>query len=238
MHSYAMLKAVIFDFGQTLVDSADGFRTAEKEAQGKIFTHLGLSLRDDFLANYRRIRKTFHDRSNFSRNLIWHEIYHYYCLTPDPNLIEKWETEYWETVKAHTTLFPEAENVLQALSRLYKVALISNTQGQRATGTHRLSQFPDLETFFEVIIIAGEGDIPPKPAPEPFRLCLEKLQIAAAEAVFVGDDWRIDICGARDAGLHPVWLKHHSVRRNWPTKENSVPTITSLEQLLDLKKIL
>jgi phosphoglycolate phosphatase-like HAD superfamily hydrolase len=28
-----MIKAVIFDFGQTLVDSAGGFRKAEKEAQ-------------------------------------------------------------------------------------------------------------------------------------------------------------------------------------------------------------
>ncbi len=233
-----MIKAVIFDFGQTLVDSANGFRTAEKKAQDRLFAHIGLSLYDDFLANYRRIRKTFQDRSDFSRKSIWHEVYHYYCLTPDLNLLEKWETEYWETVKIHTTLFPEAENVLQALSRRYRVALISNTQGQRATGTHRLSQFPDLETFFEVIIIAGEGNIPPKPAFEPFRLCLEKLQIAASEAVYVGDDWRIDICGARDAGLHPVWLKHHTVHRNWPAQENSVPTITSLEPLLDLKKIL
>ena len=233
-----MLKAVIFDFGQTLVDSADGFRTAEKEAQGRLFAHLGLSLQDDFMVNYRRIRKNFQDRSDFSRKSIWHAVYHYYGLTPDPDLLEKWENEYWETVKAHTTLFPEVENVLQALSRRYRVALISNTQGQRATGTHRLSQFPDLETFFEVIIIAGEGNIPPKPDPEPFRLCLEKLQIAAPEAVYVGDDWRIDICGARDAGLHPVWLKHHSVRRNWPEGESSIEVITTLEALLNLENIL
>jgi len=232
-----MLKAVIFDFGQTLVDSAHGFRTAEKEAQGKLFTHLGLSLFHDFLANYRRIRKTFHDRSNFSRKLIWLEVYQYYDLTPDPDLLDKWETTYWETVKAHTTLFPEAEHVLQTLSRRYKVALISNTQGQRATGTHRLSQFPELEAFFEAIIVAGEGNIPPKPAAEPFRLCLQKLQIAASDAVYVGDDWRIDICGARDAGLHPVWLKHHTVRRSWPAQENSVPTITRLEQLLELENL-
>jgi hypothetical protein len=34
--------------------------------------------------------------------------------------------------------------------------------------------------------------------------------------------------------LYPVWLKHFSVRRNWPQVQTSVPVITSLKQLLDL----
>jgi FMN phosphatase YigB (HAD superfamily) len=52
------------------------------------------------------------------------------------------------------------------------------------------------------------------------------------EAVYVGDDWRIDICGARDAGLKPVWIKHHSVHRNWPDVGPFEPTITRLDDLL------
>ena len=169
----------------------------------------------------------------FSRKSIWQEVYHYYCLTPDLTLLENWENEYWETVKAHTDLFPEVEQVLENLNARYKVALITNTQGQPADGTHRISQFPELEKYFQVIIVAGEGGVPPKPDPEPFRRCLKDLGIAPSEAVYVGDDWRIDICGAKDAGLHPIWLKHHRVRRNWPNVETSVPVITRLDQLLD-----
>jgi FMN phosphatase YigB (HAD superfamily) len=56
-----MIKAVIFDFGQTLVDSADGFRKAEKEAQDRLFKDLSLTLKDKFLDNYRRIRQQFHE---------------------------------------------------------------------------------------------------------------------------------------------------------------------------------
>ena len=41
-----MIKAVIFDFGQTLVNSADGFRTAEKQAQDKLFKIPGSSVRE------------------------------------------------------------------------------------------------------------------------------------------------------------------------------------------------
>lgn len=229
-----MIKAVIFDFGQTLVDSADGFRAAEKQAQDKLFTNIGLTVREDFLAVYRRLRKEFHERSDFSRNSLWREVYFYYCLAPESGQLERWETEYWETVKSRTISFPETEEVLQSLSSRYELALITNTQGQKNTGTHRIGLFPELESFFRVILIAGEGDIPPKPAPEPFRLCLEKLKITAGQAVYVGDDYRIDICGAGDCGLHPVWLKHSSVRRNWPEVQTSVPVITSLKQLLDL----
>ena len=229
-----MIKAVIFDFGQTLVNSADGFRKAEKEAQAKLFSNLGLTIQKDFLTIYRRLRKELHEQSNFSRQFLFNEVYYYYCLAPDDLLLEQWETEYWETVKANTSLFPEALGVLKKLNERYQVALITNTQGQKTTGSHRISLYPELEPYFKEIIVAGESGVPPKPDPEPFRICLEKLSVAPGEAVYVGDDWRIDINGAGDAGLRPIWLKHYSVRRNWPRVETSVPVISSLEQLLDL----
>jgi len=233
-----MIKAVIFDFGQTLVDSATGFRTAEKEAQDKLFTNLGLTVGEDFLAIYRRLRKEFHDRSNFSRNALWQEVFYYYCAAVDSDLLVRWETEYWETVKNYTTLFPEVTGVLDSLRTRYEIALITNTQGQKATGTHRISLYPELENLFKVIILAGEGGTPPKPDPRPFHQCLDKLGILPSEAVYIGDDWRIDICGARDAGLHAIWLKHHTVQRNWPEVEEAVPVIRRLEELLALEKLL
>lgn len=232
-----MIKAIIFDFGQTLVNSADGFRAAEKEAQSKLYAGLGLSNREAFLANYRRLRKGLHEESNFSRKFLFHEVFFYYCMTPDDHLLEQWETQYWETVKANTTVFPEALDVLEALNQTYQVAMITNTQGQNRPGTHRLGFFPEIEKYFKIVVVAGENGIPPKPDAEPFRVCLQKLQISASEAVYVGDDYRIDVCGAGDNGLHPIWLKHHSVNRSWPEVSTSAPVITSLTQLLDLNAL-
>jgi HAD superfamily hydrolase (TIGR01549 family) len=148
-----------------------------------------------------------------------------------------WETSYWEKVKSETKIFPETQQVLSKLAANYRLALITNTQGQKSTETHRLSQYPELEKFFDFIIIAGEGGVPPKPDPEPFRLCLKNLGLTNSEAVYVGDDFRIDICGAKDAGLHPIWIKHHLVTRNWPDVETAVPIISSLDKLLELAKL-
>jgi HAD superfamily hydrolase (TIGR01549 family) len=235
--SDSIIKAIIFDFGQTLVDAADGFRRAEKEAQKKLFADPGLNPKEDFLATYRRIRNDLHDRSNFSRKSMWQEVYHFYGLRPDTRLLETWETDYWETVKANTTLFPETTGVLKSLSSKYQLGMITNTQGQQRTGTHRFSQFPQLESYFKVIIVAGENGIPPKPDPAPFRLCLQELNLQPSTAVYVGDDYRIDICGARNAGLHAVWLKHHSVSRMWPDVQTSTPIIRSLVELLDIERL-
>lgn len=236
--NHPMIKAVIFDFGQTLVDSANGFRRAEKNAQTKIFTDLSLTRWEDFLKNYRRFRKKLHKQSNFSRMTLWKEIYSDYSRPPNIDLIKTWENEYWDMVKTYTVLFPNAEKVLKALSAKYRVALITNTQGQQGYGSHRMKMYPQLEPYFEVVIVAGEGGVPPKPDPKPFQLCLKTLHVSPAESVYVGDDWRIDICGARDAGLTPIWLKHDGVKRSWPDFKTSIPIIYRLDQLLELENVL
>jgi putative hydrolase of the HAD superfamily len=70
------------------------------------------------------------------------------------------------------------------------------------------------------------------------RMCLEELGLDPSEAVYIGDDYRIDICGARDAGLHPIWIKHHLVKRNWPDVETTISVISSLDELIELYKLI
>jgi len=232
-----MIKAVLFDFGQTLADSAEGFRMAEKEAEVRVFEDLGLESWPEFLANYRRFRKDFHAHSNFSRKALWRAVCLHYNRKPDPEFLLKAERDYWQSVRSKTRLFPETEAVLEQLAYEYRLALITNTQGQEASEEHRLTLFPDLKSFFEVIIVAGDAGVPAKPNRVPFLICLKRLGIGPAEAIYVGDDWRIDICGAKEVGIQPVWLQHYSVSRKWPVVETSVPVIISLEQLLDLESI-
>jgi FMN phosphatase YigB (HAD superfamily) len=237
-----MIKALLFDFGQTLVDSADAFRAAEKEAKDRLFSHMssgsGGPSWDVFLPCYRSVRKEFHQKSNFSRQAIWQAVCRDLNCKPDPECFEKWEKEYWVKVGSRTKPFPETIPVLEELSGPYLLSLVTNTQGQKSSGNHRLALFPQLESFFQVIIVAGESGIPPKPHHEPFRLCLEQLNILPSEAVFIGDDWRMDIGGAKKAGIQPIWLQHYSVKRNWPDVNIDFPVITRLDELFDLLDVL
>lgn len=233
-----MIRAVTFDFGQTLVDSADAFRDAEKRMQRRIYEDMGLTSWPEFLGNYRTIRSQFHEKSNVSRQAMWQEVYRYYCRRCHDALLEAWEREYWDTVKAGTTPFPEAEAVLEQLAARYLLALITNTQGQPGPAAHRFNSFPQLKRLFDVVVVAGEEGIPPKPDARPFRVCLERMGVEPEEATYVGDDWRIDVCGARDAGMYPVWLKHRLVDRRWPDVRDTAPVIVDLERLLDIVPVI
>ncbi len=227
-----MIKAILFDFGQTLVDSSDGFRQAEKDAQAVIFQDLAITDHDAFKHHYRRIRSEFHKRSELSRVKIWQEVFRHFGQESSVDELRQWEKIYWQTVQSKTWVFPEAPPVLIALADQYgPLGLVTNTQGQSDAGTHRVTAYPELAALFAVTVIAGENGVPTKPDAKPFTACLEQLGVAAEEAVYVGDDWRIDVCGARDAGLYPVWLKHDTVKRNYPEVDADVPVITSLNEL-------
>jgi len=235
-----MIKAILFDFDQTLVDSAEGFRYAEKQAQKKIFENILVTSWEDFLSTYRRLRKQRHAVSNLSRKGLWEGVYWHYCRDCDLSLLKRWEDDYWQVVKARTVLFPEALSTLQSLARRYKLAAISNTQAQAGAQKHRLMETPDLTECFDTVIIAGEAGVPPKPDRRVFLACLETLGVDPSQAVYVGDDWRADICGATDAGLRAIWIQHRLLSRSWPQPDRdiSVPVITSLESLLDIDSVI
>lgn len=229
-----MIKAILFDFGQTLVDSSEGFRQAEKQAQEIIFKDLQHQSWSEFKEFYRAVRKGFQDSSNFSRYTLWEAVYVHYQKEFNQETLVQMETDYWWTVEKYTKPFLETNSVLEELSKSYKLGLITNTQGQIASNGHRITQFPEIKRLFDVIILAGEDGIPAKPAQEPFLLCLSKLALNPSETIYVGDDWQKDILGAQKAGIKPVWLKHKSVSRNWPDVEGTVPIITSLDDLQTL----
>ena len=131
--------------------------------------------------------------------------------------------------------FAETKQVLNELHSKYHLVIITNAQGQKTTQKYRISLFSIIKKFFMDIIVARESGILPKPDPNPFLICLKKMGIFPHETVFVGEDWEKDIRGAREAGIQPIWLQHHSVQRNWPNKKLSVPIFISLDLLLHFK---
>jgi FMN phosphatase YigB (HAD superfamily) len=97
-----VIKAVLFDFGQTLVDSAQGFREAEKQAQGIIFDDLILKSWTEFQSYYRKLRRDYQDRSPLSRIALWEQVYNHDQREVNQELLIKTEAEYWEIIKKHT----------------------------------------------------------------------------------------------------------------------------------------
>ncbi|MGH3671750.1 MAG: HAD family hydrolase [Pseudonocardiaceae bacterium] len=100
-------------------------------------------------------------------------------------------------------LFDDALPCLRALRALgLRLAAITN-----AAGSHQRAKLGalGLESAFDAVLISGELGVA-KPHRAIFRRACRVLGVRPAETVHVGDRLDVDAEGARDAGLHGVWL--------------------------------
>jgi putative hydrolase of the HAD superfamily len=104
-------------------------------------------------------------------------------------------------------LDPDALPLLESIRRRgIQTAIVSNTPwGSSATAWRsELARHGLLERVDAAVFCEDVGWRKPNPA--PFLRALQLLQVAPADAIFVGDDPRWDLAGARNAGLRPVLL--------------------------------
>jgi putative hydrolase of the HAD superfamily len=97
------------------------------------------------------------------------------------------------------------EGVVQALSAARsagaRLGLVSNSEGQ----VRRLLERLELSAHFEVIVDSGVEGVR-KPDPEIFRRALARMNVEAEQALYAGDIPRVDVTGARAAGLRAVLI--------------------------------
>jgi putative hydrolase of the HAD superfamily len=86
-----------------------------------------------------------------------------------------------------------------------------------------------LEEFFDVVIVSDEIGWR-KPHRVMFETALQRLGVSSAEALFVGDNFELDVQAATQAGLTAAWYT-----RGRPIgRETGQPTITDLADITRL----
>jgi phosphoserine phosphatase len=120
----------------------------------------------------------------------------------DGSLVEELTAAYATFRRAVKAIDPQAEATLDDLGRDHRLALVTNgapgVQREKLAGTM-------LAAHFAAIVISAEVGAG-KPDPRIFQAALRAIDVAATEAVMVGDSLDRDIAGARRAGLRSVWL--------------------------------
>ena len=102
-----------------------------------------------------------------------------------------------------------------------RLAVISNAEGRVAEDL----AIAGLASHFETIVDSHKVGVS-KPDPRIFAIALERLGAAAEESVYIGDLYRIDVLGARQAGLRAVLLDRYGHDPDAPC-----PRITHLDEL-------
>jgi len=86
-----------------------------------------------------------------------------------------------------------------------------------------------LEHLLDFTLTSGEAGVS-KPEPGIFLEALKKSGTTAVETIYVGDHYKIDILGARGAGLKTVLIDRYS---RYPSF-NECPRISDLSELINL----
>jgi putative hydrolase of the HAD superfamily len=121
---------------------------------------------------------------------------------------------------------PFAARVLEDLKRLgVKLAVVSNSGGDLDPLLERLGLRRALDAVVDSGVIGVE-----KPEPRIFLVAAERLGVAPAEAVHVGDLYGIDVVGARGAGVEPVLIDPGSL---WPQTDCvKIRDLTAMPELV------
>jgi len=129
--------------------------------------------------------------------------------------------------------YPEVAGVLRELrDRGLRLAICSNWDWDLADAVDDVG-LTDLVDVQVSSAWAGAR----KPHPRIFRHTLEKIGVAAADALFVGDTWGPDVEGPRAVGMTPVYLAREG---HWPDTgapdepDPEIPVLADLQGLLDL----
>ncbi|HEY7790292.1 MAG TPA: HAD family hydrolase [Vicinamibacterales bacterium] len=137
---------------------------------------------------------------------------------------------------AHFSLYPDVEPSLRALAADgIRIGLVSNAQ-RPLTGF--ASHFA-LDGLIDACVTSAEHGYL-KPHPSIFAAVLRQMDVDPACAVMVGDSFRDDVQGAREAGLRGVLVRRAGRGAPLPgesdeeLRELGIPVIASLAELRPL----
>jgi len=228
------IKAVLFDFGGTLVDTPPRFD----------YETCLLNLHQSLLKNgvcisfegYKQFHNEVRDRV-YAGNSLREVLFAFrvsealnrfgYSLKPTDRIIVEATEAFMEPWIQARTMEEDVPSTLQRLKKKYSLAVVSNF-GHSPTVWKTLERFA-LVKFFDVVVVSADVGWR-KPSPKIFKKALEALMVSASESVFVGDEPDHDIEGAQKVGMRTVLLKKPSTKET-RYKVEPDEAVSALEEL-------
>lgn len=184
------IRAVIFDLGGVLI------RTVESVTREQMAARLGVTRLDLEEMVFGDDSGTRAQRGEIQANQHWENLRLRLKMTPEEITI--FQKDFWSGDRLDTKLV----DYIRGLRQSYRTALLSNAFSDLREMITRRWKIADA--FDEIVISSEVGMM--KPDPLIYRFVLERLNVAAPEAVFV-DDFVRNVEGARVVGMHAVHFR-------------------------------
>jgi len=229
----ANVTAVIFDFYETLVQLDHDMR---ERAFDEVARAAGAELPPgEAYRHWRELTPDWslsHQRPPLDGPAPVFRSFQDFWLERSRDLFRRWRVdappelgaEAYARAHAQAEVYPDAAGTIDALRGRCSLAVLSDAD----TG-FLVDCLAHNRLAFDVVV-SSEDVGAYKPHVAMFREVCARLDVAPAQAVYVGDSPWADIAGARNAGLRAVWLNRHA--RPWPGDiEPPETVITSLAEL-------
>lgn len=196
-----MIKAIIFDLDNTLVDF---MLLKERAIESAINAMIDSGLDIDFVTAKRLIDEIYNEegieyQQVFDKMLI--RLYNkidYKILSAG---IVAYRAAREAALKPYPKVFP---TLIELIKYGLKLAVVSDAPAREAW--LRLS-YINFQHLFDVVI-TYEDTYQRKPSPAPFNLALQKLGLKADECLMIGDWAERDVVGAKAVGMKTVFARY------------------------------
>jgi putative hydrolase of the HAD superfamily len=227
-----MIKAVFFDLYQTLVH----YQPSQEELEADALKNLGVNVTADALrrpilvANeyiYKQMASRPLSRRSREETIALYTEYQRIVLkeagiTADEKIVLRL-LGMMQQAKMDLVLFDDVAAALDDLKkRGLKLGLISNIEQNMTATLDKLGLSPKLD-----IVVTSQDAGFTKPQPEIFRYALKQAGVSPAEAVYIGDQYQVDVVGAKGAGMKGILID----RDNYYREPVDCPKIKSLKDL-------
>lgn len=134
--------------------------------------------------------------------------------------------EYIRISPTKTKLYPNAIEVVSALSKKYRLHILTNGFSEVQFVKVKNS---GLEPYFDTIITSEMAGIQ-KPDPKIFQYALKKTGAKMEETLMIGDDLEVDILGAQEIGLDQIYVNFNNI----PHTKSPLNEVNSLLEILSI----
>lgn len=211
-----MIKAILFDLDNTLIDRQRAFKEMLYRVFGSYYEDKGYveKLVNDMIEfdNGGRVERV----DAFNKLIDKYNIKEFSA----EKLSKDWSNESGSTVY----LFDDVIETLKELKKKYKLAIVTN--GDFVSQKRKLDNI-NLYEYLEYTLISDEIGIR-KPDPRIYKYALNKMNLKEDECIYVGDSYSRDIVGALNANIKPIYVCRNNV------KHDDVVTIYNIKDLLNI----
>lgn len=230
-----MLKAIVFDIGQTLIEYKMPFNWSKlyRPALETIANKYGYRFTESHYQHAGSVLAKYNTRINprdyeVSSTQIFTEILNGMNVPMED--MEQVKVCFYSYFRQGASPFPEVEQTLKLLSAK---GILLGTLSDVAYGMDNVYALEDIMSLRKYIKYPfTSNDVGyRKPCVEGLKMLSDKMNIALSDIVFVGDEKKDMLCGI-NAGVYPVLINREGVTKNY----GQAKEISSLMELLDIVK--